>query len=145
MSTSVQRKPTTTRAGLDPSTESVRIRFDFLVKSNNYSTMPTKEYRVSFAECRELLTSRLDQPAIGRIQLLTGPRQVGKTTLLLGRPQGYRRVHATPPILPASGPLRRGRAVRGRTRRLSSDVVERLSAHRTGWGRRAKVMGEDVA
>ncbi len=45
--------------------------------------MPLKEYRVGFAECRELLISRLAEPAPGRIQLLTGPRQVGKTTLLL--------------------------------------------------------------
>jgi predicted AAA+ superfamily ATPase len=33
--------------------------------------------------CRELLTRRLGEPAPGRIQLLAGPRQVGKTTLLL--------------------------------------------------------------
>jgi len=45
--------------------------------------MPAKEYRVSFAECRELLTSRLAEPPPGRVQLLTGPRQVGKTSLLL--------------------------------------------------------------
>lgn len=29
------------------------------------------------------LTRRLAEPAPGRLQLLTGPRQVGKTTLLL--------------------------------------------------------------
>src|SRR5919197_552980 len=39
--------------------------------------------RLSYRECRDLLTRRLDEPAPGRIQLLTGPRQVGKTTLLL--------------------------------------------------------------
>lgn len=33
--------------------------------------------------CRDLLISRLSEPAPGRIQILTGPRQVGKTTLLL--------------------------------------------------------------
>jgi predicted AAA+ superfamily ATPase len=32
---------------------------------------------------RALLEQRLDEPAPGRIQLVTGPRQVGKTTLLL--------------------------------------------------------------
>ncbi|HVE87764.1 MAG TPA: AAA family ATPase, partial [Myxococcales bacterium] len=34
-------------------------------------------------ECRKLLAARLAEPAPGRIQLFTGPRQVGKTTLLL--------------------------------------------------------------
>lgn len=34
-------------------------------------------------ECRAALTARLAEPAPGRIQLLAGPRQVGKTTLLL--------------------------------------------------------------
>ena len=33
--------------------------------------------------CRELLLARLEEPAPGRIQLLAGPRQVGKTTLLI--------------------------------------------------------------
>ncbi len=41
------------------------------------------EYRLDYAACRELLAGRLDEPAPGRIQLLRGPRQVGKTTLLL--------------------------------------------------------------
>ena len=34
-------------------------------------------------EIRALLVQRLSEPAPGRIQLITGPRQVGKTTLLL--------------------------------------------------------------
>ena len=37
----------------------------------------------SYVECREVLSQRLAEPAPGRIQLLAGPRQVGKTTLLL--------------------------------------------------------------
>lgn len=37
----------------------------------------------SFGRARDLLSDRLREPAPGRIQLLTGPRQVGKTTLLL--------------------------------------------------------------
>jgi hypothetical protein len=41
------------------------------------------EYRLSYAQCRDLLVQRLAEPAPGRIQLLAGPRQVGKTTLLL--------------------------------------------------------------
>lgn len=38
---------------------------------------------VDYDGCRRLLLERLCEPAPGRIQLLTGPRQVGKTTLLL--------------------------------------------------------------
>lgn len=45
--------------------------------------MSVGEFRTSYVECRELLTTRLAEPAPGRIQLLAGPRQVGKTTLLL--------------------------------------------------------------
>jgi uncharacterized protein len=36
-----------------------------------------------YAQCRRRLLERLQEPAPGHIQLLTGPRQVGKTTLLL--------------------------------------------------------------
>ena len=36
-----------------------------------------------YSTCRKTLLSRLAEAAPGRIQLLTGPRQVGKTTLLL--------------------------------------------------------------
>lgn len=42
----------------------------------------------SFGGCRALLEERLAAPAPGRIQLLTGPRQVGKTTLLLELARG---------------------------------------------------------
>lgn len=45
--------------------------------------MSSGHFRQSYLECRELLTERLVEPAPGRIQLLAGPRQVGKTTLLL--------------------------------------------------------------
>ncbi|MBI4500600.1 MAG: ATP-binding protein [Gemmatimonadetes bacterium] len=45
--------------------------------------MSDNEYRLGYAGCREHLVRRLAEPAPGRIQLLTGPRQVGKTTLLL--------------------------------------------------------------
>jgi len=37
----------------------------------------------TFAHCRQVLLERLKESAPARIQLLTGPRQVGKTTLLL--------------------------------------------------------------
>lgn len=36
-----------------------------------------------YTACRQLLLRRLQEPTASRIQLLTGPRQVGKTTLLL--------------------------------------------------------------
>ena len=45
--------------------------------------MPFESYRLSYQECRDLLAERLAEPAPARIQLLSGPRQVGKTTLLL--------------------------------------------------------------
>jgi hypothetical protein len=41
------------------------------------------EIHNAFAYCRQVLLDRLKDAAPGRIQLLTGPRQVGKTTLLL--------------------------------------------------------------
>jgi predicted AAA+ superfamily ATPase len=45
--------------------------------------MSSEDFRLSYSEAREVLNQRLDEPAPGRIQLLAGPRQVGKTTLLL--------------------------------------------------------------
>lgn len=49
--------------------------------SDNYSTMAEMEN--SYAYCKRVLQERLAEAAPGRIQILTGPRQVGKTTLLL--------------------------------------------------------------
>jgi predicted AAA+ superfamily ATPase len=40
-------------------------------------------FRLDYPQCREVLARRLAEPAPSRIQILTGPRQVGKTTLLL--------------------------------------------------------------
>lgn len=53
--------------------------------------------RLDYRTCRALLTARLREPAPSRIQLLSGPRQVGKTTLLLelARTEGARAVYAT--------------------------------------------------
>jgi uncharacterized protein len=45
--------------------------------------MSSGEFRQGYVECLDLLNRRLAEPAPGRIQLLAGPRQVGKTTLLL--------------------------------------------------------------
>ena len=41
------------------------------------------EIQNAYQHCRDVLLERLGEAAPGRIQLLTGPRQVGKTTLLL--------------------------------------------------------------
>src|SRR5262245_12641821 len=43
----------------------------------------TESSRLGYPAVRDLLARHLDEPAPGRVQLLTGPRQVGKTTLLL--------------------------------------------------------------
>jgi uncharacterized protein len=45
--------------------------------------MVAEEFRLGYNQCRELLAKRLAEPPPTRIQLLAGPRQVGKTTLLL--------------------------------------------------------------
>ncbi|MBI4487922.1 MAG: ATP-binding protein [Deltaproteobacteria bacterium] len=45
--------------------------------------MTESEYKLDYDGCRRLLLDRLQELPPGRIQLLTGPRQVGKTTLLL--------------------------------------------------------------
>src|SRR5262245_56580570 len=42
-----------------------------------------ESYHLDYHACRDLLVHRLDEDAPGHIQLLAGPRQVGKTTLLL--------------------------------------------------------------
>lgn len=51
--------------------------------------MSSEAFRLSFHEARKVLGQRLEAPAPGRIQLLSGPRQVGKTTLLLDIAQGH--------------------------------------------------------
>ncbi|TMB21724.1 MAG: ATP-binding protein [Deltaproteobacteria bacterium] len=55
----------------------------FWIQSNNYSTVPGNLSHLDYTGCREALRRRLSEPAPGRIQLVTGPRQVGKTTVLL--------------------------------------------------------------
>ncbi len=45
--------------------------------------MVEDEFRLDYRSCLAHLEQRLREPAPGRIQLLAGPRQVGKTTLLL--------------------------------------------------------------
>lgn len=46
-------------------------------------------FRLDYQACRTHLEERLAEPAPGRVQLLTGPRQVGKTTLLLDLARQY--------------------------------------------------------
>lgn len=45
--------------------------------------MPGNEFWLDYRACLAQLEQRLHETAPGRIQLLTGPRQVGKTTLML--------------------------------------------------------------
>ncbi|MCC6646737.1 MAG: ATP-binding protein [Polyangiaceae bacterium] len=45
--------------------------------------MASEDFRLGFHDARDALSRRLAEPPPGRIQLLVGPRQVGKTTLLL--------------------------------------------------------------
>ncbi|MBD3160576.1 MAG: AAA family ATPase [Candidatus Eisenbacteria bacterium] len=56
---------------------------DLRLNLNNYSSMIDNQFRLAYHDCRNTLLQRLEEPAPSRIQLLSGPRQVGKTTLLL--------------------------------------------------------------
>ena len=53
------------------------------IYSNHYSSMNENRFFLDYVACRTFLLQRVREPAPGRIQILTGPRQVGKTTLLL--------------------------------------------------------------
>ena len=50
---------------------------------NNYSSVIDKNKKLGLQQVKILLRSRLSEKAPGKIQFLAGPRQVGKTTLLL--------------------------------------------------------------
>jgi hypothetical protein len=58
--------------------------------------MSDDAFRLDYRGCRDILARRLAEPAPGRIQLLAGPRQVGKTTLLLelARDAGEQAIYA---------------------------------------------------
>ena len=45
--------------------------------------MTDNTFRLGYRACQDLLAHRTQEPAPGLVQLLVGPRQVGKTTLLL--------------------------------------------------------------
>ena len=51
--------------------------------------MNSPEFRLGFSAARDHLARRLAEAAPGHIQLLSGPRQVGKTTLLLDMAARY--------------------------------------------------------
>jgi uncharacterized protein len=59
--------------------------------------MPSEDFRLSYPEVQKALARRLAEPPPTRIQLLAGPRQVGKTTLLLdlARRHGSAAIYAT--------------------------------------------------
>ncbi len=63
--------------------------------------MSSGAFRLDIRACRALLIQRAAEPAPGRIQLLSGPRQVGKTTLLLDLAE---QLGATAIYMAADGP-----------------------------------------
>lgn len=106
--------------------------------------MVDTSFRLPDPRCLELLERRLAEPAPSRIQLLTGPRQVGKTTLLLelARRLGDRAIYAAgdAPESGIAGFWERlwGRAeetaAAGRTAVVLLDEVQ----HVPGWATRLK-------
>lgn len=101
------------------------------------------EFRLDYRSCLAHLERRLREPAPGRIQLLAGPRQVGKTTLLLELRErfGDAAIYAA-----ADGPEA---ALPGFWERLWAEVERRAGSgtvillldeiqHLSGWARRLK-------
>ncbi|MBI4730114.1 MAG: ATP-binding protein [Acidobacteria bacterium] len=87
--------------------------------------MATSPFRFPYGDCLRLVAERAGEPAPGRVQLLTGPRQVGKTTLLLEIAAGLgpRAIYAAADGPEASTP--------GFWERLWLDAEERAREH--GW------------
>jgi hypothetical protein len=85
--------------------------------------MSDEAFRLDYRACLETLERRLAEPAPGRIQLLAGPRQVGKTTLLLelARRAGEQACYAA-----ADDP---GAALPGFWERLLSRAEDAAAAH----------------
>ena len=81
-------------------------------------------FHCGYSECRKILLERLAEPAPGRIQILTGPRQVGKTTLLLDISRNYGK-HAL--YVAGDDP---NLALAGYWDRLWADAEERAEAER---------------
>jgi predicted AAA+ superfamily ATPase len=82
----------------------------------------TESFRLDYPACRRVLRERLGEAAPSRIQLLSGPRQVGKTTLLLELAEafGNEAIYAA-----ADGPEA---AVPGFWERLWTRAVERAGS-----------------
>lgn len=62
---------------------------DIKIYWHNYASMNQVGFKHGFSAVMAELTKRLQEPTPARIQILTGPRQVGKTTLLLGLQKGW--------------------------------------------------------
>jgi len=111
--------------------------------------MTDSEYRLDFWECREVLLQRLGEAAPGRIQLLTGPRQVGKTTLLLdlterlGRAGHYAAMDDPAAMLPGfwerTWQEAESRAVSGRAVLLLDEIQ-----HLADWAARLKAQHDRI-
>lgn len=101
-------------------------------------------FRLDYVACRGELTRRLAEAAPGRIQLLTGPRQVGKTTLLLELTEelGQRAIYAAADSPEAALPgfwerlLARAEEVAARWRKAVLLLDEAHLLH--GWAARLK-------
>lgn len=52
--------------------------------------MVDKKFFLSYNECKVILIERLKEKQPARIQLIVGPRQIGKTTLLLELKQEFK-------------------------------------------------------
>ena len=102
------------------------------------------QFRLDAQGCRALLGRRLQEPAPSRIQLLVGPRQVGKTSLLLGiaKEHGARARYAAGdgPELAAPGAWERiwGWAEETAAARRYAIVLLDEIQHVAGWAARLK-------
>ena len=101
------------------------------------------EIHNAFGYCRKLLLDRVKEPAPGRIQLLTGPRQVGKTTLLLeiAARFGDRAVYAAGDEPDAALPgfwERRWAEAEERARSSTAILLFDEVHHLSGWAERLK-------
>jgi predicted AAA+ superfamily ATPase len=69
---------------------------DIRLYSNNYSTMIEKLFPNSYSAVLAELRRRLEEPPPTRVQIISGPRQVGKTHLLrqIERTLGNRAIYA---------------------------------------------------
>ena len=86
--------------------------------------MLESSFRLGYRECLEVLWRRLSEPAPSRIQLLAGPRQVGKTTLLL---EIAARLDDAAIFFAADGPEA---SLPGGRERAWARVAEKASRHR---------------